>query len=180
LNTRHILLTGLPGTGKTTLIARLARSVADLHPAGFITEAIQEERVRLGFRLVSLDGREGILAHVGIHGRNRVGRYGVDIRGFETFLTDLELEASPSSIAFIDEIGRMESLSPIFTRSVRRLLDSGKIVVATIALKGGGLIAEVKGRPDCEIREVTTANRESLVEELVRWISVRAGGGKWL
>lgn len=82
--------------------------------------------------------------------------------------------------AFIDEIGRMESLSPIFTKSVRRLLDSGKIVVATIALKGGGFIAEVKGRLDCEIREVTTANRESLVEELVRWISVRAGGGKWL
>jgi nucleoside-triphosphatase len=175
---RHLLITGLPGTGKTTLMARLAKRMTDLHPAGFLTEEIRVGGIREGFRLVSLDGREGVLAHVGIQGRNRVGRYGVDVVGFESFLADLDLENCDASIVLIDEIGRMESLSPFFTRMVRRLLDSRKIVVATIALKGGGLIAEVKERPDCEVREVTSTNRERLTEELTRWLLVRSGGTK--
>ena len=171
---RHLLITGLPGTGKTTLLVELARRVAHLHPAGFYTEEIREGSLRQGFRLVSLDGREGILAHAGFHGKNRVGRYGVDIRGFETFLCDLHLETSPASIVFIDEIGKMECLSLRFAELVRELLGSRKIVVATIALKGCGFIAEAKGMPDCEIREVTIANRNKLACELALWISERA------
>ncbi len=62
---RHLLITGLPGTGKTTLLVRLARRLTYLYPAGFYTEEIREGSLRQGFRLVSLDGREGILAHAG-------------------------------------------------------------------------------------------------------------------
>jgi len=178
LKKRHLLITGLPGTGKTTLIARLAKRLTVLHPAGFLTEEIRVGGIREGFRLLSLDGREGILAHVSIQSRNQVGRYGVNIKGFESFLADLDLENCDASIVFIDEIGKMESLSPFFTSLVRRLLDSRKIVVATIALKGGRLIAEVKERSDCEVREVTLTNRERLTEDLTRWILMRSGGTK--
>jgi nucleoside-triphosphatase len=167
---RHLLITGLPGTGKTTLLISLARRMADLYTAGFYTEEIRKGGVRQGFRLLSLDGKEGILAHIAFHGSDRVGRYGVDIKGFEQFLSNIVLEESPASLIFIDEIGKMECLSLHYVALVRRLLDSGKTLVATVASKGGGFIAEVKGRPDCEIREVTTANREKLVEELAEWI----------
>ncbi len=167
---RHLLITGLPGTGKTTLMRKLTIRLAGLNPVGFLTEEIREGGLRQGFRLLSLDGKEGTLAHVGIHGRNRVGRYGVDVKGFETFLADLDLENSGAALVFIDEIGKMESMSPLFTSLVRRLLASRKTVVATVALKGGGLIAELKENPDCEIREVTPANRESLPDELARWL----------
>ncbi len=39
-------------------------------------------------------------------------------------------------------------------------------VLATIAAKGGGLIAQVKARPDVEIATVTAANRDRLPNEL--------------
>lgn len=171
----HLLITGLPGTGKTTLLIRLARRLADRQAAGFYTGEIRKESIRQGFRLLSLDGREGILAHIAFHGGNRVGRYGVDLKGFERFLSDIALEESPASLIFIDEIGKMECQSPHYVALLRKLLDSGKTVVATVASKGGGFIAEVKGRADCEIREVTMANREKLVEELAGWIMEHAG-----
>ena len=170
---RHLLITGFPGTGKTTLLVRLVRRVAKLHPTGFYTEEIREGGMRQGFRLVGIDGKEGILAHVGLHARNRVGRYGVDIRGFESFLADLDLNGTSARLVFIDEIGKMECLSSRFVEQMRELLASGKTVVATVALKGGGFIAEVKGRPDCEVKEVTVANREKLVEELAAWVVQR-------
>ena len=167
---RHLLITGLPGTGKTTLLIRLARRLTDHHTAGFYTEEIRIGGNRQGFRLLSLDGREGILAHIAFHGSNRVGRYGVDIKGFERFLGDLDMAEAPASLIFIDEIGKMECMSPNYVALLRKLFDSEKTVIATVASKGAGFIAEVKGRLDCEIREVTMANREKLVEELARWI----------
>ncbi len=172
---RHLLITGLPGTGKTTLLVRLAHLFADLHPCGFYTEEIRHEGVRVGFRLVGLDGSEGVLSRVDFRGPHRVGRYGVDVAGFERFLDHLDLPASPSPLVFMDEIGKMESLTPRFAGLVRGLLDSGKTVVATVALRGEGLIAEVKKRPDCNLVEVTPANRERLPGELAAWLRERVG-----
>lgn len=170
---RHVLITGLPGTGKTTLLVGLAHRLTDLRPAGFYTEEMREEGERQGFRLVSLDGREGVLSHVAFRGPHRVGRYGVDVAGFEAFLDGLDLEGASTSIVFIDEIGKMECLSPRFAKLVREILASGKTLVATVALMGEGLIEEVKERPDCRIVEVTRAGRERLEEDISAWVRER-------
>jgi Cdc6-like AAA superfamily ATPase len=53
---KNLLITGLPGVGKTTLIRKLSEELKDLHPAGFYTQEIREEGVRKGFELISLDG----------------------------------------------------------------------------------------------------------------------------
>lgn len=176
LRKHHLLITGFPGTGKTTLLIKIAQRLAVLQPTGFYTEEIREAGERKGFRLVGINGNEGVLAHINLHVRYRVGRYGVNLGGFESFLADLDLNGSSAQLVFIDEIGKMECLSPRFIELTRELLGSRKTVVATVAMKGGGFIAEVKGRPDCEIREVTAANREKLVEELTDWIVQRISG----
>lgn len=60
----------------------------------------------------------------------------------------------------------MELLCPSFTGAVTRLLDGPVPVIATVALKGTGLIAEVKKRQDVRLVQVTVANRDELPREL--------------
>jgi nucleoside-triphosphatase len=162
---RQLLITGRPGTGKTTLLARLAERFRECQPAGFLTEEIRRQGVRQGFRLNSLDGREGVLAHVDFQGPERVGRYGVDVAGFEAFLEQLDLPGAPTPLIFIDEIGKMECLSPHFVALMRGLLTSGRGLVATVALQGSGFIAEAKRLVGAPV-EVRPDNRERLVKEL--------------
>ena len=169
--TRHILLTGLPGVGKTTIIKQLAHSLATHQPDGFFTQEIRENGIRKGFELVTLDGRRQLLSHVNIPGSHRVGRYGVDLAGFEKLLETLDLRHSPSHLVILDEIGKMECLNPRFIQEVEALLDSSKMLIATLALKGGGFPATVRSRPDCQVVTVTLSNRSTLSNALLPRIS---------
>jgi len=164
---KHLLITGKPGVGKTTLIREVAQRLKKYDPIGFYTQEIRVNGHRQGFRLVSLDGRFGILSHVEHKGSYRVGRYGVDLVGFEKFLTGLDLCHSTSQLVILDEIGKMECLSIQFTAEMQTLLDSSKLIFAAIALKGEGFIRQVKQRPDCRLISVTLENREGLIDTVM-------------
>ncbi len=162
----NILITGLPGVGKTTLIVKLVTRLKALKPTGFYTAEIREGGERVGFELVCLDGRKALLSHVNIRGVYRVGRYGVDVQGFDDFLKTIPFQADETGLAVIDEIGKMECCSSHFRRLIIDLLGSDKPMLATVAMKGGGLIAEVKLREDVAIHELTPGKREMLLEVL--------------
>ncbi|MFH1703250.1 MAG: NTPase [Nitrospirota bacterium] len=166
LTKKNILLTGLPGIGKTTLIRRLSEELKNLHPAGFYTEEIREEGVRKGFELISLDGKKGLLSHVEIKSPYRVGKYKVDVKGFEGFLDSIAFFTPETKFIIIDEIGKMECLSPEFKRLIKEILNSEKMIIATIAFKGSGLIEEIKKRDDIRLFEITEKNRDYLLSEI--------------
>ena len=168
---RHLLLTGLPGVGKTTVIKQLADSLGTHQLEGFFTQEIREDGIRKGFELVTLDGRRQLLSHVNIPGPHRVGRYGVDLAGFEKLLENLDLRHSPSHLVILDEIGKMECLSPRFIQEVEALLNSSKMLIATVALKGGGFPATVRSRQDCQVATVTLSNRSTLSNTLLPGLS---------
>jgi nucleoside-triphosphatase len=162
---KNILITGLPGVGKTTLVRKIAEGLDGA--AGFYTEEIREGGERKGFRLVTFDGYEQVLAHVGIRGPHRVSKYGVDVEGFEKFLAE-KFDVSSARFVVIDEIGKMECFSPAFREKARGILDSPTPAIFTIARKGGGFIEEVKARADVEMFEVTRSNRGEMADIILR------------
>jgi nucleoside-triphosphatase len=66
----------------------------------------------------------------------------------------------------------MECFSARFRKVLLELLDSGRWVIATIALKGGGIIEEIKRRQDIRLFEINLENRESLVTEILKEIRI--------
>ena len=167
----NILITGPPAIGKTTLVKRLFDRLTDFQPAGFYTEEIRRKGQRSGFLLKSPEGIEegieGILSHVDIQSPYRVSKYGVDVHGFEELLDKIKLDSPKTGLVIIDEIGKMECYSNKFVQIMNSLLDSRLPVIATIALKGGGFIADVRRRADIEWYELTRSNRNRALEDIV-------------
>lgn len=163
-------MTGRPGSGKTTLLRAVAGALAGRRLAGFLTEEIRDAGIRRGFRLVTLDGRTRVMAHADIAGGARVGRYGVDVEAIDALAVDALALRPDVDVYLVDEIGKMECLSPGFVTAMRALLDSRHPVVATIGQRGGGFIAEVKRRDDVELWTLTAANRDAMPARVVAWL----------
>jgi nucleoside-triphosphatase len=164
-----LLLTGRPGVGKTTIVRTVVQRLRDIHPAGFYTEEIRQGRVRRGFRLVTFDGESATMADVDFP-PPRVGKYGVAVATIDRFAANLPEVSERSPICLIDEIGKMECLSTVFVRSMRRVIESGRTLVATVGERGGGFIQEVKRYDDAVVWQVTEATRDRLPDRVVEWI----------
>ena len=166
-----ILMTGLPGCGKTTAIMEIAAELDREKVAGFYTQEIRRGDTRKGFSWKRLDGAQGILAHVDIKGRSRVGKYGVDVAGFEESVVPiLEAGQGGAELYIIDEIGKMECFSEKFVAAVRRLFASQKSVLATVAQKRSGLIREVKEHPGVSLFNLTRQNRDKTIDKILKML----------
>jgi nucleoside-triphosphatase len=168
---KNLLLTGSPGCGKTTVLKRVLAHLGDLRLAGFLTRELREQGQRVGFEAIGLGGHRVILAHVRFRSLVSVGRYGVEPDRLVPLIIE-EMIRPPGTVDtyLIDEIGTMECHCPQFTEAIRRLLEGPVPLVATIALRGGGLIGEVKKRPNVQIVEVTRGNRQTLPGQIAAWV----------
>ena len=172
-----LLLTGVPGIGKTTVMRRLAARLEGSRLKGFYTEEIREKGARLGFRLVAFDGAEHVIAHVAIPKTRRVGKYGVDVAAVDQAAGLLASDPG-AQVYLVDEIGKMECLSERFVSAMRALLIGRIPIIATVGLRGGGFIAEVKRMKGCLLWEVTRANRDELPSRIAAWLMATAPLGE--
>nr|VZI49956.1 unnamed protein product [Spirometra erinaceieuropaei] len=140
-----LLITGSPGTGKTTLVSRLAKVLKERATVlGFITEEVRDPRAgRLGFDVVELSGNErSSLARLQtsfsrspeyLRHLPRVGRYSVTVNEFEKIaIPCLEMALASTqrrgdavedpTYVLIDEIGKMELFSGAFRAKVEQLI----------------------------------------------------------
>ena len=154
-----LLLTGRPGVGKTTIIKRIAQALGE-RAGGFYTEEILGPGGRKGFRVITLDGQQGMLAHVDVRSRSKVGRYGVDVADFERVgVAALQRAIDSAEIVVVDEIGKMELFSPRFKSALIKALDCGKPLLATAMLAAEPWVDALKQMPGVTTIEVTKQNR---------------------
>ncbi|MCQ8894678.1 MAG: hypothetical protein NQU46_08655 [Methanolinea sp.] len=172
---KNLLVTGMPGCGKTTLVKGILPFLEPYHPAGFYTQEIREKGKRVGFSLVSTGGERAILAHVQCQSRFHVGKYGVDIGGFEKFLATIPFQGA--RLVVIDEIGKMESLSGEFRRIVDEILASPSFCLATIAARGTPWIEGIKKRDEIEVISLDRGNAGSLARAVVNRVRTILGPG---
>ena len=166
------LLTGRPGTGKTSLIKQAVAGIKG-QAGGFYTEEIRKQGVREGFRLVTLDGKSAILAHTDIKSPNRVSKYGVDIDSLDRVGTSALREAAQhSELVVIDEIGKMELFSDSFRDTVSRIIGNGRRVLGTIMLNTNPWADAIKHRPEVHLINVTRDNHQKVLEELRQWLDI--------
>jgi len=166
------LLTGRPGTGKTSLIKQAIAGMGS-KAGGFYTEEIRSRGVRLGFKLVTLDGQSAILAHIDIHSPYRVSKYGVDIDSLDRIgVSALNQAAKECNLVVVDEIGKMELFSANFREAVLRIIDSGKRVLGTIMLNSNPWADTIKLKPQVKVIAITQTNYHQVLKDLLEWLEV--------
>lgn len=140
---------------------------------GFYTEEIREHGERRGFRLVSFDRTTQIIANVDFLKHHRVGKYGIDVAALDDAARLLRPDPD-ARVYLVDEIGKMECLSDRFIAAMRVLLAGDTPMVAAVGAHGGGFIAEIKGRPECQLWEVTKVNRDELPVRILAWLAEKS------
>jgi nucleoside-triphosphatase len=163
-----VLIQARPGVGKTTVVRRLAALLREARVplAGFVAEELREGGCRIGFAIETFDGRQGVLAHIGLSGPPRVGKYGVDLVGFERLALPSLASPPEGGVVLIDELGKMELASQAFRDAVSRLLQEPVPVVATVHVAKHPFTDALKRRPGVELVEITVRNRGDLPERL--------------
>lgn len=156
---KKIFLTGRPGIGKTTVVKKVIERLKDklIEVEGFYTQEIRKKGKRVGFEIKGLNGFEGILAHVDLNTKYRVGKYNVKLKDLEKCIK--RIEKSSPDLYVIDELGKMELYSKKFKKFIDRLLNSEKRVLAVVQKR---VIDRYKNREDVEIVEVNHENRDEL------------------
>jgi nucleoside-triphosphatase len=177
--TPRLLLEGRPGIGKTTVARRLVALLLEggVPVGGFTTGELRTGGRREGFVVEAVSGAREVLAHVGLPGPPRVGRYGVDLAAFERVALPTLRAPGPGRVVVVDELGKMELASAAFRAAVVELLGRDVAVVATVHHARHQLTDALKRRPDIRVVRITEATRDGLPEQLRDWL-VGARQGK--
>lgn len=172
---RTILLAGRPGVGKTTVIKQVVDMLGG-EAGGFYTEEIRQGGRRLGFKIITLEGEEGVLAHVDIKGAPRVSKYGVNVRDLEEVgVAALRRAIEERRYVVIDEIGKMELYSQEFREAVVEALESEKVVLGTVMAGPHPWVDTLKVRPQVAVLKVTQGNREGMARRILNMLQASRG-----
>ncbi len=169
----NILITGMPGVGKTTLVREVIEEAAksDIKAIGFYTDEIRENNKRIGFQISDLDGRQALLASTFFRTRYRVGKYGVNLHNLDLIgirAVQRGLRSKKFDLILIDEIGKMELLSERFMSVLMKALDSEKPVLATIMHIDNPFTRAIKSREDVELFVLTRTNYDEVKAQVLQ------------
>ncbi|WVZ11791.1 hypothetical protein V8G54_016321 [Vigna mungo] len=172
------LVTGPPGVGKSTLIMRVLESLrlnSSIKLQGFYTREVRHAGQRVGFEVVTLDGRIAPLASLHFSspesvGWPSVGKYKVDVASFESLaLPELQVREG-TGLFIIDEVGKMELFSSSFFPAVLRVLESNIPVLASIPIPKFGRdipeVARLRNHAGATCFTLNVGNRDAVREHI--------------
>ena len=163
----NILILGAAGTGKTTLVKHLLKDLIPLVVRGFYKEPIIEFTILKGYRVITLDLKWQILAHVDIEGPDRVENIGVNIKGFEDLVLPQLSLFSGTELFIIDEIGNMECLSKKFCQQVSLIFESRIPAIATGTPKQTPFLDELQKRHEVTVIKMNNKNRDHIWKDIL-------------
>jgi len=163
---KNILITGKPGSGKTTLLKEISQKLRS-KISGFYSEEIRKNGKRVGFKIKTFEGKEGLLAHLDFKSKYQVGKYKVNLKDLEEIgVKAIEKGIEEGKIIFIDEIGKMELFSEKFKEAVLKALNSKNKVLATIMLAKNPFADKIKTRKDVKLFYLKRENFEEIKKEI--------------
>lgn len=174
----NVLLTGLPGCGKSTLVSTIINQTRKigLHVGGISTPEFRVPHGgRGGFLIRDIaSGETQTMASVEISSPVRVGRYGVNLEAIRKIgITALRQAIETANLIVIDEIGKMELAVPEFQEIVSDALNSPKPVLGTIGLRlSTPFITALKNRLDVTILTLTAQNRDLIFKKACNLLGI--------
>lgn len=176
----RIAVTGSPGVGKSTVVAKAAEKLAyqpGFKIGGIQTAEIRKDGQREGFLIRDLaSGKTGILSSVKGSGP-RIGKYHVNLEDLEGIGANALRNALECDLIVIDEIGPMELKSGAFVSAVEAVLKSDKPVLAVLHRSSSHLLAQ-RIRTEFEVLTVDEGNRDELPEKIFNYFASQLSGAE--
>lgn len=178
-----ILITGRPGSGKTTLFSRVVSELKkNYNIAGFICPEVRESGVRIGFKIIDLSsGDEGWLAvsiaRLGSCRGPVIGKYCVIEDDVSRVVARTRTSLSAADFIAIDEVGPME-LKVSSSRGVIDLaLSMNKPGIFVVHYRQADeIVSRLRGSGSpYMLYTIDLSNRDKLYSEILDIMLKRAG-----
>lgn len=174
---KAIMVSGMPGIGKTTLISNVVEIIKarGYLVGGIITQEIRDKEKRLGFEILDIySGKKGILAHINLKKGPKIGKYVVNTKDLDEIgvaaITN-SLNRSEVDMIIADETGPMEITSMKFRNAVAAAISGRKPFLGTVQFKLRNNLLEILHLTDLpRIIEITYDNRNIQSEKISKEI----------
>jgi nucleoside-triphosphatase len=147
------------------IVERLRGSV---RMTGFLTEETRDGARRSGFRGITLDGREFVLARANRNSQYQVGPYAVSTEELDGIGVPALAPGPGTGLVVLDEVGKMESFSAAFRQAVEDLLAGDVPLLATVAVHGVGFPKKVRQDSRIVLVKMSRKSRDAVVGDLLR------------
>lgn len=160
----NLFLTAPSGTGKSTVIKKVLYEL-NISIGGFQVERCLDNESNIYFDMISFKDkkRNNIIGKCAKFKNPIPNLYTFETKGVEILNTSLE----NSDLIVLDEVGFLEENAEFFKSSIRKVLDSNKIVLGVLKEFDSPFLNELRNRRDISIIKITLDNRNYIANHIL-------------